>query len=288
MTYSTFIKKLRVFVGDIDTLTRDSWDGDAATVAFRTSERPILESSYTLKVSNVTKTETTDYTIDRDTGMVTFVSAPAAGNDNVTLDYKYVRLKDAEWLEIVQNVIREWRKKIWTEAIDEDTLTTVKNTSELSLASISARIMKVISVQYRTNTNSDFINVDTHYNVKYIREQNKLQFRPYFEKSGYELKIRYIEHYDDDVALTDTVADDLTDRYFPAIQYKAGAQYLDRFMAKVITEMGSKITKETYQTLGNIRQLRNDYEKKAEMVIARVKPIMPSTNIPVALYKVKS
>ena len=288
MTYTQFIAKLRVFVGDLETLTRDAWDGDASTTGFRTTERPILESSYTLKVGGVAKTETTDYSIDKDTGMITFVSAPAAGSDNVTLDYKYVRLKEDEWLEIIKNVIREWRLKMWTDTVDASTLTTTADTSELSLDSLSTRIIKVISVLYRTSVNYDFVNVDSDYNVKYMQEQNALQFRPYFTTSGYELKIRYLEHYDDDVVLGDTVADDLAGRYFSAIQYKAGVEYLDRFMAKMVTQMGSKITKETYQTLQSIIVLKREYEKKAEVTISRVKPIMPATNIAVAKFKIRS
>ena len=258
MLYSAFVTKLRLFVGDIETLTRDAWDGDAATKSFRTNERPILEDSYTVRIGNVVQTETTDYTLDKDTGMLTFVSAPATGDDNVTMDYKYVRLKDDEWLEIIKNVIRGWRKKIWTDAIDASTLTTTAKTSELDLASISSRIFKVISVQYRTNTDYDFVNVDADYNVKYMEEQNKIQFRPYFNTSGYELKIRYLEYLDDNIDLTDTVVDDLANRYFTAVQYKAASEYLDRFMAKVITDMGVKITKETYQSLNAIRALKKD------------------------------
>jgi len=288
MLYSDLIKKLRVFTGDLETLTRDAWDGDGSTQGFRTTERPILEDSYTFKVGAVAQTETTDYTLDKDTGMVIATSAPTAGDDNVTLDYKYVRLKDDEWLEIVKNSIREWRKKMWTDSIDSTTLTSVASQSEYDLSTISERIFKVIGVWYRTNSNYDWISLDTDFNVKYMQEQNKLQVRPYIDTSGYYLKVRYLEYYDDDIALTDTVADDIADRYFSALQYKCGVEYLDRFMAKMITQMGSKVTKETYESLGSVVQLKREYERKAEAIISRVKPIMPATNIPVAKFKVKS
>lgn len=287
MLYSALINKLRIFTGDLETLTRDAWDGDASTKAFRTSERPILEDSYTVRISSTVKTETTDYTLDKDTGMLEFVSAPAAGDDNVTMDYKYTRLKDDEWLEIIKNVIREWRTKIWTDAIDSTTHTTVAKQSEYDLSTISARIIKVISVLYRSNSNNDWVSVDRDTNIKYIKEQNKLQVRPYFDTSGYAMKIRYLAYYDDDVASTDTVADDLADRYFPALQYKCGVEYLDRFMAKVMTAGGLKMTRETYESIQGIRQLKKDWESKAELALARSRPRMPATNIAVAHYKVR-
>src|SRR3990167_3598473 len=101
MLTSAFIETLRLAIGDLGLFTQDVWAGDAATLAFRTKDRPILDSLYQVYVyvggSWGQKIETTDYTIDKDTGMVTFVAAPAAGsasgapsNLNVRLDYKYV------------------------------------------------------------------------------------------------------------------------------------------------------------------------------------------------------
>lgn len=287
MTYSQFITKLRIFVGDVEVLTKDAWDGDASNKNFRTTERPILEDSYTISISDVAKAENTDYTVDKDTGLITFTSAPAAGDDNVTAVYEYARLRNDDWLEVIKDVLREWRYKIWAEGLDTTSITTVAKQSEYDLDTISSRIFQVISVMYRTNSNNDWVDVGRDTNIKYIREQNKLQVRPYFDTAGYYFKIRYLEYINDDIAVTDTVPDDVASRYFSAFKYKCGAFYLDRVMSKIVTDAGSKVTRETFESLQSVRQLRKDWEGKAELALARTRPRKPSINIPSVHYKIK-
>lgn len=289
MTYLELIdNNLRPFVDDFKILTRDSWNGDASTLAFRTTNRPILEESFTVKVSDVAQIENTNYTINRKTGMVSFVSGsvPAAGDDNVTMDYEYVKIDDTDWLEIIKNVIRMWRKKMWTDAINETTLSTVVNQNDYDLAGISTRIEQVIYVQYRSSSNVEWVDMGRDTNVRFMKEQNKINVRPYFQVAGYEMRIRYLEFYNDNVALGDTILWD--DKFIPAFQYACAKEFMDRFIAKMLSETGMKVTKETYETVNTMRGIRNDWQKEGEKQISRVKPLKPSVAIPTIIQGVKT
>ena len=83
MLYSQLISKLRIELKDFGKIQKETFDGDASTLNFPLTHIPVKDNSYTVKVGGVTKTETTDYSIDKDTGVITFVSAPASGSDNV-------------------------------------------------------------------------------------------------------------------------------------------------------------------------------------------------------------
>ena len=124
MTYLTFINRLRNELKDFAYLHKEVFDGDASTKNFIATHLPIKDYSYTIKVDDVEKTETTDYSLDRDTGILTFVSAPAAGSDNVEITYKSVKIRDEDYLEIINDAIDHFRWKFWKEAEDTTSITT--------------------------------------------------------------------------------------------------------------------------------------------------------------------
>ena len=107
MLVSEFITILRRSSKDLPVLTRDTFDGDGITSVFRTREAPILEDSFTVKVGGTIQVEDTDFTIDRDTGVITFTSAPVSGSDNISIAYQYVNTSDTEWLEIINDILLE-------------------------------------------------------------------------------------------------------------------------------------------------------------------------------------
>lgn len=286
MTVANFFLTIRRIVRDLPVLTGEKFDGDASTTTFRTKHAPILDDSYTVKVGGVTKTEITDYTIDQDTGDITFTSAPAAGSDNVTISYKYAKIGDTQLLDIFNSIIISLRKKIWSDNIDSATMTTVANQSEYDLDDISENIWKVIEVWYRSSSNNDWSSVNQITNVEYWREQNKLNIRPYFTTTGDALKIRYLENYAEYTATSETIT--IPDRFLKPIRYFMASEYLDVLMALMIKDMGANTQENTYEAMGNIRGLKKDWEQKAEKILSRVRPIMPSTNIPVIIQKIKS
>lgn len=73
---------------EIDTgNTTDTFSGDGTTTAFTLNNEYVLLKSETVTVAG---TETDDYEINYITGIVTFDEAPAAGTDNITVEYDYL------------------------------------------------------------------------------------------------------------------------------------------------------------------------------------------------------
>jgi len=281
MLVSEFITKLRRFSRDIPVLTRELFDGDASTIAFRVKYAPILEGEYTVKISDVTQVEDTDYTIDRDSGVILFTSAPASANDNVSVTYKYTKLSDTEWLEIFNSIIEELRLKLWTDNFDDSSLTTVKDQDEYDLDTISEDIIKVLSVRYKTDSSIvDWSDITTAgINAKYVREQNKLNLRPVIQSDGWLLKIRYLQAYGTYSATTDTITH--PERYLKPIRYFCQAAYIEELMNLMVRDLGANVKKDTYQPLNNLIRLKREFESRGEKLLARVKPRMPSTSIPI-------
>ena len=64
----------------------DVGTGDGSTTTFNLKWFPVADGSYTIYENGTAKTEGTDYTIDKETGEITFATAPANG-DAITADY---------------------------------------------------------------------------------------------------------------------------------------------------------------------------------------------------------
>lgn len=75
----TNLQRLRLNIVDPYREFQDSQLGDGSTIHFRLSSFPVKANSQQLYVAGALKTEGTDYTLDDNTGKITFTSAPADG-----------------------------------------------------------------------------------------------------------------------------------------------------------------------------------------------------------------
>lgn len=280
MKISEFITKLRRFSGDFQTLTRDTWDGDGTATVFRTNNHPILEGSanVTVRVDGVVKTENADFTLDRDTGLLTFTDAPASGSDNITMDYYYFNLGDTEWLEIINNIIRDTKDDIWKDKVDEDTLNSVKDADEYDLDSISTDILAVIDVWAKKSAETEWKALPTlGINMFYHPERNVLVCRPSFSSSGFDLRIRYLEKYSEYSTTSDTF--DIPTKYHNAIEYLCVAEYFDRLAAKKAQETAAKTKDITYTPAEVLIALARNYRNIGQEKLKKIKPIKPPVKI---------
>lgn len=88
------IAQVRALLGDIPKWDRQTATGDGNTKLFIASALPIIADSETVTVNGTAKTKPTDYTIDYDLGLVTFVTAP--GNTlAIVMQFAYAELSDA-------------------------------------------------------------------------------------------------------------------------------------------------------------------------------------------------
>ena len=69
--------------------------GDGSTTTFSMANTPLIPGSQTVKVAGTTQTYGTGYSVNFDTGLVTFVSAPASSSA-ITADYTYYTMTNVK------------------------------------------------------------------------------------------------------------------------------------------------------------------------------------------------
>lgn len=82
----------------------DVGTGDGEETEFTLAYHPATASSYTIYVDGVAKTKTTHYTLDEDTGVITFLTAPANGSA-ITATYSAVPSDGFEDFAIVVYIL---------------------------------------------------------------------------------------------------------------------------------------------------------------------------------------
>jgi hypothetical protein len=278
MTYSQFIDKLRIACGDLPTLTQDKWNGDASTVAFRTTFRPILNDSYDVFISDVQQTETTDYVLDKDTGLLDFTAggAPASGTKNIKMNYKYAFLRDDEWIDIINNVLSCWRRKLFTIAFDETTAS-VADKDDYDLDSISSNIIWVTGVWRKKSADIEWISASTDRNITYYDEQNILNIRPTFSTADYYLRIQYLKAYT--LGTTAASTFEPADKYYSAITKACQAEYWERFATAKLKETSAVAREESYEPAVQIMNMALKLRQLAEEELSKIKPRFPETSI---------
>lgn len=288
MTVAQFIDILRNATFDHEVLSQDKWAGDGATVAFRTSNRPIIDDSYDVHLytgaSWVLQTETTNYTLNKDTGILQFTSAPASGaasgatdGKNIRLTYKYAFLRDDEWMEIINNVIRKWRRKIWVQDEDSTTFDTVKDQSQYDLDSISNKIFFVLDIYYKKSTDADWQKITQYHNWTYHPETNKVEFRPSFANSDYDLRFLYIKGISEISATTDTFPVD-TD-FYSAFEKACMAEYLKRLALYLLKDTSALFKEMSFHPAGEVMRQAREMDADAVRELGLVKPRFPQTSV---------
>lgn len=277
MLYSEFITKLRKAVQDWPKLTQDKWDGDGSTTVFKTTYQPILDASYQVIVDGVQKTETSQYTLEKEGGLLTVLTAPIAGTKNVRLDYKYVFLNDTEWIEIINSVLSRWRRKLWTMAINEANLT-VKDQDDYNLFSlISANVLWVTGVWFKKSSDAEWPSVGRDRNVTYYPEQGILNFRPSFNSSDYYLRIQYLLAYTLGSSAASTF--EPNEKYHPAIMKACMAEFWQRFATSKLKETGAVVKEGSYDPAVSIMNIGLKLADQAEKELSKVKPRFPESTI---------
>jgi hypothetical protein len=279
MTYSAFILKLRAELKDRDRIARDRWDGNASDTLFQTTHAPIKDASYTFKIGGAAKTETTDYALDKDIGLITAVTPPADGSDNVELTYKYLILRDADYQEVINDAIDHFQWKFWKEAIDETTLTTVKDQYEYSLAGISTNILHIVNVWYKTSSGStDWIEVKALTNYRYSPRRNMLMVNPTFDVTGLPIKIRYLTSFTKSDTGSATL--DIPTIWLTPYKYFCYAKFYERLVPEKISEVGAVTTIPGFLPGPNIINVAEYFYKKAEEAANKIAPKLPPITIP--------
>ncbi|MCD5384937.1 MAG: hypothetical protein LRZ94_01320 [Candidatus Pacebacteria bacterium] len=276
MNFLTYINRLRVELKDFGEIQKDVWDGDGSTKNFPASRCPIKEGSYTVEVGGVVQTENTDYSLNRDTGLLTFTTAPVSGSDNVEMTYQVVKIRDEDYLEIINDGIDHFRWKFWNEAEDETAIKSVKDQNNYDLSSLTG-ILYLTHAWYKTSGATQWTAVQSTTNWKYLTRQKTLFIDPPFSSGGLSLKFRYLKELTKGTSVSDTM--DIPSEWLLPFKFYAYARFYERLISEKIHETAAITTIPTYAPAQLVFSIAEGYYRKAEEVANKLAPKMPPLKI---------
>ena len=277
MLYSAFISKLRVELKDFAKLQRDRWDGDASTKLFPLSSVAVKDTSYVVKIGGVAKTEVTDFTIDKDSGLITFTTAPAAGSDNIECTYQSVIIRDEDYVDIINDGIDYFRWKFWEMDTDTTTLTTVKDQYEYDCSGITG-ILYVLKAWYKASTGSTvWQEIQGLTNWKYYTRLEKLYVDPTLNVSSLPMKILYLKSATKGATITATL--DIADEWILPYKYYIYARFYERLISEKIHDTAAVTTQPTYAPAQLVYDIASKFYAKADDVANKIAPRLPNMMI---------
>lgn len=283
MIYSELISQIRSQVGDTKKFSHVDFTADGSSNVFQMPAEtfPVYDdaTTYTVKVAGLSKTETTDYVLDKNTGTLTFTSTPTNGQA-VTVDCYTVHITNSDWISIINSVIRSLGDDFFKEFTDDSTYTSTANMLSLSLVASIPKCIALYDLQYRRSTVENWINVSDICNWRYDRENNVIFFgnRNAFTSSGLPIRMRGLKTYTLGAAVADTV--DVQDKFLTIIEYGCVARYW-RWRYKSVVELVSKMTTESTRTpLQELIMLADRFDRLYEMEKGKLKPQKPARIVP--------
>lgn len=268
-------------MGDAPRKVHVEFSGDASTTVFQmpVDTFPVLDEagSYVVRLGGVVKTENTDFTLDKETGVLTMLVAPGNGVA-LTISCSAVYVLNATYLIAINDVIRSLGNDFWREVTDDATLTTTANMLSLEAPD---NFMAVYDLWLRDGASSDWVTVSNLTNWRYAEDENMLYFgdREAFPTAGKTMKIRGLKRY----TLGDTTDDtiDVQDRYMTLLKF-GGAAWYWKYRYKSVVELTTKMTQENTRTpLQEIIMLSDRMQREFEAERAKLKPSKPARTIPI-------
>ena len=278
MTYATFISLLRSDVSDFPNRRFESADGDGTTTLFHLKHPKFLESTMTIKIGGATQAAST-YTLSPNSGQVVFNTAPASGNENVTFEYQSVNETDADWIDIANQALQYWRRKIWIEFVDVTSLTSVVDQVDYALSTIAADVVHVLNVEVQHSTNADqWQDLSTHGNVIFYKDLQKLHIRPPFKTAGYQLRVRGNRAFVQ--GSTPAATFEAQTKYQPAIREFCKATYIERRALARLQETSAVAKENTFKDMTETLKVAQQIKQNAETMMKTVRPTKPAMQIP--------
>lgn len=243
---------------------------------------PVLDQdgTYIVKVNGVTKTEVTDFTLDKETGTLVFLSTPTV-NHPVTIDSSAVYITDDGCINITNDVINSLGDDFFYEFVDESGVTTTANMLSVALTSPQPNCIAVYDWSYRQSSSEDWMPVENFCNWRYSREDNKLYLssRDAFTVTGHPMKIRGLKTFTQGSTASATL--DVQTRYLTVLEYGFLARYYAWQYKRVIESITKMTTENTRTPLQEFMMLVDRFDRLFEKEKARLKPMKPARMIPV-------
>ena len=273
MITSALISNLRREYNDLPERHHDEKTGDGTSTVYKSKFSPILEGSYSLLISNALKTENSDYTLDKDTGDIDLA---AATSSIIDFKYKSVNFRDQHWLESIQGAFDSLGDQYFRTTIRES-FNISASVQVYSAPSGCVRVYELLESSDYTASGT-FSKPQT--NWRYDKSANKIILGLKPSKANYA-KISYLKRLTRPTLTSSTL--DVEDKWLELIRLKAGSTYLHS-MANKYAQQGNATVEEGHLSVSYLRQLANDNEIKFENLKKRLKPVMPSFEIPFHMH----
>jgi hypothetical protein len=268
MIVSTLISQLRREYGDDPKSIRVSRNGDGVSTLFNLTEFPVIEGSYSIYVSGISKTESTDYSIDLDNGDLILNSAPG-NNIAVLSQHKYAHWRDAHWLEAINKSIETLNGRGFFRQAVRFPRYLSANVRTFSGPSACVDIYEIL----QKDSFNSYSKLNT--NWSYQQDDNKIVLGsvPSLKISG---AISYLRNMQPATSTSSTI--DVKDDWLELIKAKAGAIFY-RSMAGKIAKQGNATVDEGHFSFTNLRAMANDLDNEFNGLAARKKPSRPTKDI---------
>lgn len=273
MITSALITQLRRAYRDMPKATQSQRDGDGSSTLFNLGNFPVVESSYTVQKAGATQTETTNYTLDKDTGDLNFLVAPTNGQ-SVQANYKYANFRDQNWVEAINHGIEALNARGFFRQV-------VRNSSIFRI-SAGIRVYSAPSACVMVNDllESDNGNISGNPtqlggNWTYQQDANKLVlgYSPGQANRAWISYLRNLQTYNATSATLDLLND-----WVELVKLKAAAYYFRSMAAKVAQQANANID-EGHFSFTNMRTMANDLDADFEKLALRKKPTRPAQGI---------
>ena len=273
MLVSTIITELRREAGDLGKSTKATRASDGTSTLFNLGNFPILEGSYAIYVNDVLKTETTDYTLDKDNGDLVLSTAPTSWQE-VRAEYKYVNWRDQNWLQAIKEAVQMLNARgFFRQVVRNKTIMEISaNVTEYSGPSACVDIYEVLeSDNYTVSGTFKKIGV----NWSYQQDANKLVVgnKP---SVANKLAISYLRNLQEPTSTSVTI--DVLDDWITIIKQRAKSSYYQSLAAKIAQEGNANID-EGHFSFTNVRTLSRDLNEDFEKLALRKKPTRPAKDM---------
>lgn len=273
MIVSALISQCRRQFNDVPKATESSRAADGVATLFNLGRFPVIENSYSIYFDGSGKTETTDYTLDKDSGDLQTV---VLQNNGVIIkaNYKYATFRDTNWVEAINHGIESLNARGFFKQ-------TVRNTS---LFRISANVRvysgptdavdvyELLAFSDRTISGS-YQKLPGNWSYQQDANKVSLGWKPSVAERA---AISYLKNLKTYTAASATI--DVLDDWIELVKVKAGAYYF-RHKASQIATQGAATIDEGHFSFTNLRTMANDLDTTFENLVRSKKPTRPAKDI---------
>ena len=273
MITSALISQCRRAYEDIPKSVQVARSADGIASFFNLGKFPVVESSYTIRFGTSAKTETTHYTLDKDSGDLTTVAVQANGLI-IQSNHKYANFRDQNWVEAINHGIESLNSRGFFKQVVRDT-TVFGISANVRVYSGPTNAVDVYELLKFNNRNISGSYTPMGMNWQYDQDANKivLKSKPAVAEKAATSYLRNLQTYSATSATLDVLND-----WVELVKLKAGAYYF-RHMAAKIAQQGNATIDEGHFSFTNARTMSNDLDADFEKLALRKKPSRPAKDI---------